>query len=261
MTDPIDTITLDPGLVESIDHLRARSYEKPALGSVLVSSIMIHALFLSLVLFRPMTTAMKLTLGPYYTVDLVRDVEVSGRRLNQSTFSRDMKELLGDQSGTVLKKKADTLELPPISRLDSGKKPSQDVAEAIEELRRKMAGDSPPKRPPAVTDAPASTASSAALDEMNAYYGAVWSRIRTKWAFPGGILPGNDLVAVVHVRIMKNGAIEGVALEKRSANAFFNESAVKAVKKAAPFPPFPVWMRDSSIEVGIRFHSSQLNMR
>jgi TonB family protein len=98
-------------------------------------------------------------------------------------------------------------------------------------------------------------------DEMMAYYGAMWSRIKAKWAFPGGLLPRNDLVAVVHVRIMRNGATESVSLEKGSVNSLFNESALKAVKKASPFPPFPVGIRDASIEVGIRFHSSQLNTR
>ncbi|HPJ96887.1 MAG TPA: energy transducer TonB [Syntrophales bacterium] len=258
MTDSVNTITLDPDLVESMDHLRVRAYEKSALGPVLICSIVIHIVFLSLILFRPMTTAVKLTFGTYYTVDLVRGAELSGGSRDQSAFSEEMKDLLSDKRDIVLKKKSETIDLPPISRLDARKKSSREVDKAIEALRRKMAATPQGKRPPATTDGAGSAVAAQGSDVMNAYYGAIWSRIKAKWAFPGGILPKNDLIAVVHVRIMKNGAVEDISLEKRSANTFFNESAVKAVKKAAPFPPFPVGLGESSMEVGIRFHSSQL---
>lgn len=261
MTDSVDTITLDPDLVKSMDHLRVRADERLTLGPLIICSIVVHIVLLSLILFRPMTTAVKLTFGTYYTVDLVRDVELSGATGEQSAFSEEMKDLLKDKRDIVLKKKTDSLNLPPISRLDARKKSSQEINKAIEELRRKMAANPQGKRPPATTDGAGEAGVSQGSDVMNAYYGAIWSRIKAKWAFPGGILPKNDLVAVVHVRIMRNGAVEDISLEKRSANAFFNESAVKAVKKAAPFPPFPVGLGESSMEVGIRFHSSQLSTR
>ncbi len=261
MTNSVDTITLDPDLVESMDHLRVRAYEKSTLGPVFICSIVIHIVFLSLILFRPMTSAVKLTFGTYYTVDLVRGVELSGGSRDQSAFAEEMKDLLSDKRDIVLKKKTDTINLPPISRLDARKKSPQEVDKAIEDLRRKMAANPQGKHSPVTTDQDGARGAAQGSDVMNAYYGAIWSRIKSKWAFPGGILPKNDLVAVVHVRIMKNGAVEDISLEKRSANAFFNESAVKAVKKASPFPPFPVGLGESSMEVGIRFHSSQLNMR
>jgi colicin import membrane protein len=261
MTESVDTITLDRDLMESIDNLRVRPYEKSSLGPVILCSIIIHVLFLSLILFRPMTTSAKLTFGPYYTVDLVRYTDLTGRSDDQSAFSEEMKGLLHEKQGVILKKKTETLDLPPISRLDAREKSSKEVNKTIEDLKKKMAANPRAKHTPAMTDEAGQGNTAPEADEMNAYYGAIWSRIKAKWAFPGGLLPKNDLVAVVHVRIMKNGATEGVSLEARSANSFFNESAVKAVKKASPFPPFPVGIRDPSIDVGIRFHSAQLNMR
>jgi colicin import membrane protein len=261
MTELVDTITLDPDLMESIDHLRVRPYEKSALRPVILCSIAIHVVLLSLILLRPMTTSVKLTLGTYYTVDLVRNADFTGRSSYQSTFSEEMRGLLQEKQGVVLKKKTEALDLPPISRLDTREKSSKEVSKAIDDLKKKMAANPRAKQTPVTTDEVGPGNATVESDEVNAYYGAIWSRIKAKWAFPGGLLPQNDLVAVVHVRIMKNGTTEAVSLATRSANTFFNESAVKAVKKASPFPPFPPGMRDANIEVGIRFHSSQLNIR
>jgi TonB family protein len=261
MTESVDTITLDRDLMESIDNLRVRPYEKSALGPVVLCSIIIHVLLLALILFRPMTSSARLTFGPYYTVDLVRYTDLAGRSSYQSGFAEEMKGLLHEKQGVILKKKTETLDLPPISRLDAKQKSSREVNKAIEDLKKKMAANPRAQHSPAATDDAGQGDASRETDEMNAYYGAIWSRIKAKWAFPGGLLPQNDLVAVVHVRIMRNGATEGVSLEKRSSNSFFNDSAIKAVKKASPFPSLPGGMRDSSIEVGIRFHSSQLIRR
>jgi len=256
MTDPIDAITLDRELMESIDCLRIRPYGKSPLGTMILCSVVIHILLLSLIVFRPMTTSAKLTFGTYYTVDLVRSADLASPDTTQSAFSEEMKGLLRRDNEVVLRNRAASPTLPPISRLDTREKSSKEVNKAIEDLRRKMAAA--PRRSPAVAGNSGSANVIQDAGELNAYYGAIWSRIKAKWAFPGGLLSGKDFVAVVHVRIMRSGATEGISLEKRSPNALFNESAVKAVRKASPFPPFPAGIRDASIEVGIRFHSSQL---
>ena len=259
MTDPIDAITLDRELMESIDRLRVRPYGKSSLGTVILCSIIIHILFLSLIMFRPMTTSAKLTFGTYYTVDLVRGADLASPGTTQSAFSEEMKGLLRQNKDVILRNKAESHALPPISRLDTKEKSPKEVKKAIDDLRQKMAAaPHRTKTSPAVTDDTGQGSETREASVMNAYYGAIWSRIKAKWAFPRGLLSGRDLVAVVHVRIVRSGATEGISLEKRSPNAFFNESAIKAVRKASPFPPLPAGIRDSSIEVGIRFHSSQL---
>jgi TonB family protein len=48
-----------------------------------------------------------------------------------------------------------------------------------------------------------------------------------------------------------------LSFEKHSGNRYFDESAMKAIKKASPFPPFPDSIRDNNIDVGIRFHSME----
>jgi TonB family protein len=66
------------------------------------------------------------------------------------------------------------------------------------------------------------------------------------------------LETVIDVTILRNGAVTEVNFEKRSGNRFFDESALKAIRKASPFPPLPAWVGEASLGVGIRFHSSEL---
>jgi TonB family protein len=47
-----------------------------------------------------------------------------------------------------------------------------------------------------------------------------------------------------------------ISFEKRSGNSFFDQSAYRAIKKSDPFPPLPAWIQDSSVELGIKFHSA-----
>ncbi|WP_367360221.1 cell envelope integrity protein TolA [Syntrophus sp. (in: bacteria)] len=93
---------------------------------------------------------------------------------------------------------------------------------------------------------------------MYAYYRAVWARIKKHWTMSPGLLPKQNIVAVIHVRVLRNGSVEGINFEKRSGNAYFDESALRAVRKASPFPPLPAGGSEDYVEIGIRFHSSEL---
>jgi len=94
--------------------------------------------------------------------------------------------------------------------------------------------------------------------KMRAYYAMVWSRIKGGWALPQGILPGEVLETVINVTILRSGAVTEMDFEKRSGNRYFDESALKAIRKSVPFPPLPAWINESRLDVGIRFHSSEL---
>ncbi|MBN1829542.1 MAG: TonB C-terminal domain-containing protein [Deltaproteobacteria bacterium] len=94
--------------------------------------------------------------------------------------------------------------------------------------------------------------------QMQIYYAFIWSQIKEQWVLPKGILPNDDFEAVMAVKILRNGSLADFSFEKRSGNGYFDESVMKAVKKASPFPPLPEWHTGSSLEVGIRFRGSEL---
>jgi TonB family protein len=90
------------------------------------------------------------------------------------------------------------------------------------------------------------------------YIGFVWSRVKKNWTMPQALMPKENIETIIDVRISRSGALEHMGFEKRSGNRYFDDSALRAVKKSSPFPPLPSWIMDSSIEIGIRFHSAEL---
>lgn len=99
-------------------------------------------------------------------------------------------------------------------------------------------------------------------NEMSArfqlYYTELWERIRRSWNLPEA-LTGNTKgrMAVVTLRIRRDGTLEKFWLEESSGNARLDQSALRAVEKAAPFPPLPGGYPRPTHEVGIRFRPDE----
>jgi len=230
------------------------------LRGMLVISVLLHALFLSILFAMPSISSPMLTFGPVYSVQLVSTPEVFRPDRSQTSLAR---EIGGPsrQTPAAFKTRAESAP-PPIRTIEVRRGRLEDVEKAIEELRKKVAASPVPPSSPSAgvkTDKEIPAALPAKQGDvearMQAYYAAIWARIKGQWALPKSILPGDNLEAVVHARILGNGALAEVAFEKRSNNRFFDASVVRAVKKAAPYPSLPGWIREGSIEIGIRFHS------
>lgn len=234
------------------------------LNSMIFISLLLHLLLLSLLFFTPSFPSPKRTFGPVYSVALV---SFPGAVLEKKSESVAPNALLkADRAGTVLKKSMEPAPVVPIRSLETRKKQDRELEKVMAEIRKRAAATGPAGQPPAKTKAvPAQPAVPAfqsgdadVSDKMQAYYAVIWSRIKGKWALPQGMLPGEGLEAVIDVTILRSGGVTAINFEKRSGNRYFDDSALKAIQKALPFPPLPEWVRDSSIEVGIRFHSKNL---
>ncbi len=68
------------------------------------------------------------------------------------------------------------------------------------------------------------------------YYRTVQQKIKDAWIFPGG---SNDLTATVTFSIGPDGALTGIKLAQSSKDQAFDDSVVRAIRHAAPFPPPP----------------------
>ena len=249
-----------------------------SLNGMVFISLLLHVAILSLLFFTPSFPAPKMTFGPAYTVSLV---SLPRNALEQRSTSAAAKELMAvdRRPETVMKKHVEpATPAVPIRTIETRKKRERepDLEKAMEEIRKKAAGTGATGQSQAKAVAgqaektdkteraagpagPAGQPGDAEMDaQMRAYYAMIWSRIKSKWALPQGILPSEVLEAVIDVTILRNGAVTDVNFEKRSGNSYFDESAMKAIRKASPLPPLPAWVRDSSLEVGIRFHSSAL---
>ena len=92
------------------------------------------------------------------------------------------------------------------------------------------------------------------------YYTEIWERVRRQWVLPEALVKSAaHLEAVVVARIRRDGALAKVWLEKSSGNSRLDASALRAVEKAAPFPPLPSVVRGREHEIGLRFRPEDLN--
>lgn len=83
-------------------------------------------------------------------------------------------------------------------------------------------------------------------------------QIERNWAFSEHLARGErNLKTVLFIRILPGGDIQDIWFEKRSGNAYLDDSAYKAVEKSNPLPPLPKGYKEYTI--GLVFTPSGLN--
>ncbi|MGH7924697.1 MAG: TonB family protein [Candidatus Binatus sp.] len=77
--------------------------------------------------------------------------------------------------------------------------------------------------------------------EFLLYYKTVQDQIKRAWSFTGG---SNDLTATVNFAIGPDGALNGLKIGTSSNDPAFDDSVIRAIRRAAPFPAPPEKFRD-----------------
>lgn len=224
-----------------------------SLNNMVVLSFLLHALIISIIFFSPSLPSPKWTFGPSYTVDLVSLPSSSVEVRSSETTPREVVGINRKNRSIIIKKEvARSLHTPIRETKIHRKSTSGNADTAIDGIKKKVASTAKAYHP----------ATSRGHSEMNlkmkVYYSVVWSMIKEKWALPEGILPSDNLEAIIEATILKNGSVSKLSFEKNSGNRYFDESTIKAIKKAEPFPPLPEFLDERYIDLGIRFHSSEL---
>jgi TonB family protein len=239
-----------------------------SLNGMIFISLLFHILILSLLVIPRSLPTPKWTFGPIYSVQLV---SLPADFSEKKEASLSYKEIMENKTSglAVLKKESiDTLSSTPITTVRIRQKPANSIEHVLESIRRNIQPAASPSVPSAVSKGTEHIASQSSPSQvrpgngelnakMSIYYRMIWTRIKGMWSLPQGILPRGNIEAVIHAQILRDGTIVDVSFERRSGNRFFDESAMRAVKKAGPLPPLPEGVGDSSIEVGIRFHPSE----
>ena len=218
-----------------------------------VHSFLLHALILSIIFFSPSLPSPRWTFGPSYTVDLVSLPSNSVEVRSSEATPREVVGLNRKNHSMVMKKEVEkSLDSPVRKTKIYRKSPAGTVDTAIKDIKKRVASTTKGSHPST------SRGHSEINMKMKEYYSIVWSMIKEKWALPESILPDDNLEAIIGAKILRNGSVSSLSFEKNSGNRYFDESAIKAIKKAAPFPPLPAWLDERYIDLGIRFHSSEL---
>jgi TonB family protein len=215
-------------------------------------SLAIHLIVITVILISIPTASRHLTFGPAYSVQLV-----GSEVILPAHDSSGLKDILQPNEATnsiIIKRKITSIASTPVKNQEMKK---LNIEKAVSAIRKNQ-------RDKQKTSAVSSAASGAKMSESevnaqtNEYIGFVWSRVKKNWTMPQALMPKENIETIIDVRISRSGALENMGFEKRSGNRYFDDSALRAVKKSSPFPPLPSWIMDSSIEIGIRFHSAEL---
>jgi TonB family protein len=91
--------------------------------------------------------------------------------------------------------------------------------------------------------------------KLNDYYSLIWAKIKEGWTLPENLpKEKTELEAIIVVIIEKGGKVQKSWFEKKSGSALYDQMAMRAIKKAEPFPPIPKELSDDSLEIGFRFY-------
>ena len=97
------------------------------------------------------------------------------------------------------------------------------------------------------------------LEQIDIYKIEIASQIQKNWAYSEQLAGGRtDMEAWLVIKIMRNGQIKDIFFETKSGNAYFDESAYKAVQKSNPLPPLPKGYFRYFYDVGLHFTPSGL---
>jgi TonB family protein len=117
----------------------------------------------------------------------------------------------------------------------------------------------PPKAGPAGSSGAAagSPGNTRVPPELLAYFRALDEKIRSNWKISELRLKNfRDLIVEVRITIEKNGKVSDLRIQKKSGNAYFDDSVQSAIVRAAPLPlpPEHLLSGENYYEVGFRFH-------
>ncbi len=89
------------------------------------------------------------------------------------------------------------------------------------------------------------------------YNGILMASVQHNWVFNERLanLEKNKekINVLVMIKILRNGRLADIWIETKSGNEFLDRSAMRAIKKAAPFKPLPAEFKDSTYELGLLF--------
>jgi colicin import membrane protein len=93
---------------------------------------------------------------------------------------------------------------------------------------------------------------------MDIYAAEAKSLIQSNWHYPPDLASGKEPVATVVLMVKNDGTILQSRIEKRSGDALFDESVMKAIERSNPLPPFPEGYRKTHEEININFDLNDL---
>jgi colicin import membrane protein len=94
------------------------------------------------------------------------------------------------------------------------------------------------------------SAESKAVTMYGYYLAIIRERVGSNWQWPSS---GRKYKAVVYFRILDDGRVEGLRIEKSSGDPLYDQSVLRAVMLSAPFPPLPEELSKKGLKIHFEF--------
>jgi len=238
--------------------------KEPNFQKIIIASVIIHVFFITLV-----AIPLKSKKREYksYFVNIVSPLELrrTAKLASKSKVTSSTKASIKQKATPRRRVKADsgvTLEpanrvkkeierLRALSALTKKKKEKEQQlakAQQTDEARSKAIENIRGKKLASISVGPG-TSSQVSSVAKESYHALIIQQIQSNWVH--SIFNSSDLEAIISFRLDHEGAVtnDNIKIEQTSGNALFDNSAVKAILKASPFPPHPV-----EKEIEVRFH-------
>ena len=84
------------------------------------------------------------------------------------------------------------------------------------------------------------------------YMNALKRKINENWSPPGaGFAQKRELLVVF--TIQRDGSVRGAEIEQSSGDAFYDQAAIRSVRRATPFPPLPPGYPEENMKIFFSF--------
>ncbi|MCF8061093.1 MAG: TonB family protein [Deltaproteobacteria bacterium] len=188
-------------------------------------------------------------------------------------------EVQREKKPVVVAKKTVRKDTTPVKKREVS--PSEAIERAISKIDRKVQSEkTPPPSPPPKTGGshleraladiqsraegqPGTGAGRAGAGGvvgtvLQIYKATITQWIAGNWSYPAALQPEGNPEATVLLEVRRDGTITSSRFVKRSSNAVFDESVLRAVERSNPLPPFPEAYSKSRDEIEIRFNLEEL---
>lgn len=242
------------------------SRKDPNFYNMLLLSLVVHSIVITIVLVSIPSAPRHLTFGPVYSVSLVGSEVVSSGNQESSSLIKEIEksEKFSESANSfIYKKQISRSAATPLKKEETDRVSIEKAISAIRKKELAAQGMSSSSRTNSGGRtgriASGGTGSGAMGGKTSDYASFVSSRVHSNWSIPLELKPRGNIVTIIEIKIRRDGSLAYAGFEKRSGNSFYDDSAMKAVKKSVPFPPLPGGYTDNIMEIGIRFHPSQLH--
>ncbi|RJR17796.1 MAG: TonB family protein [Desulfobacteraceae bacterium] len=262
------------------------------LGKMIAISAAIHVAAFAVLLAGQGIGPSRSITGQIYEVNLVEFSSIQGRASSQSSHEphKEIAPVRAEEPAKMIEVPQTAKEKPvtlakkvletPKDKVDKPKTPpSKLIEDALSRIEKKVEGQrKAAKEKEALAKAVSEIGAQARKEvedgvpgrgggavqgvAIQIYQAEVASTIKRNWSFPATHLDPRtkkELEAIVVVTVRSDGSIVNSRFTRRSPSPAFDESAMRAIDRSNPLPPFPEGYRMTVDEFEIRFNLMDLD--